>query len=123
MNRLHLVMGLAVGLLLTSCSVSQRYHHRGLSIQWRSVGKQVSNKINAPYPKTTDDRTDTKEMETIGAVTKDADDALLGTEGISIDDIGFNYFCDWCRSLVVYSAGIGFVDIWRRWFGSSLHCF
>lgn len=76
MTKLHLVMGLAVGLLLTSCSVSQRYHHRGLSIQWRSVGKQVSNKIHAPNPKITDDRTDTKEMETIGSVTKDAHDAV-----------------------------------------------
>ena len=74
--KIHLVMGLAVGLLLTSCSVSQRYHHSGLSIQWRSFGKQVSNKIHAPNPKITDDRTDTKEMETIGAVTKDAHDAV-----------------------------------------------
>jgi len=46
-----------------------------LSIEWRSFGKQVSNKIHVPNPKITDDRTDTKEMETIGAVTKDVHDA------------------------------------------------
>ena len=70
-TKLQWVMGLALGFLLASCSLSQRYHNRGLNIQWRSGGKQVSTALKVAAPKATLDPTHVKETETIvGAIAK-----------------------------------------------------
>jgi hypothetical protein len=67
-TKLQWVMGLTLGLLLGSCSVSQRYHNRGLNIQWRLGGKQVSTAVKVAAPKATLDHTYVKETETIAGV-------------------------------------------------------
>ena len=67
-TKLQWVMGLASGLLLASCSVSQRYHNRGLNIQWRLGGKQVSTAVKVAAPKATLDHTHVKETETKAGV-------------------------------------------------------
>lgn len=67
-TKLQWVMGLTLGLLLASCSVSQRYHNRGLNIQWRSGGKQVSTAVKVAAPKATLDHTHVKETETTAGV-------------------------------------------------------
>ncbi len=63
-TKLHWVMGLTLGLCLASCSVSQRYHNRGLNIQWRSGGKQVSTEVKGAAQKATLDHPHVKETKT-----------------------------------------------------------
>lgn len=62
-TKLQWAIGLVMCLILSSCSVTQRYHHRGLNIQWRSGGKQVHNSVKETTQRVLQDLTDVKETE------------------------------------------------------------
>ena len=62
-TKLQWAIGLIMCLILWSCSVSQRYHQRGLNIQWRSGGKLVYNSVKETSPRFLQDLTDVKATE------------------------------------------------------------
>jgi hypothetical protein len=62
-TKLQWAIGLVMCLILSSCSVSNRYHQRGLNIQWRSGGKHVYNSLKETSPSVLQDLTDVKATE------------------------------------------------------------
>lgn len=71
-----------MSLILSSCSVSQRYHQRGFNIQWSMGGKHVNHSVKVAAPKATMDKADIKEAETRESVVAKSEVSQF-SQGIS----------------------------------------